>query len=69
MSGGSFQVQLHTLDYAVMAAYMAALLAMGAFLRRRAGMCGRSAGVQEDVRSVRADVRQGTERDDNRARF
>jgi solute:Na+ symporter, SSS family len=37
MSDPSFQVKLHTLDYAVMAAYMAVLLAMGAFLRRRAG--------------------------------
>jgi Na+/proline symporter len=37
VSGGTFAVQLAPLDYAVMAAYMAVLLFLGAFLRRRAG--------------------------------
>ena len=37
MTADGFQVRLQALDYAVMAAYMAVLVAMGLMLRRRAG--------------------------------
>ena len=37
MTNPDFRVQLQTLDYAVMAAYMLALVGLGLFLRRRAG--------------------------------
>jgi len=45
MSGSPFQVRLLTLEDAVTVAYIVALPAKGAFLRRRAGMCGRRAGA------------------------